>query len=316
MTFRVAPLLWLLLGAPPLLLLLVVRERRRARIARQFISERLRGVANSLRATRPWLIAAGLAACVVAAAGPYAGFTLVPITAREANRVLVIDVSNSMAAEDFGTSRLSAAKALAKQLVDAHSGRIGLVVFESSAEVVSPLTNDGEAVLALVDSLQPGEVGNAGSDIGTAVIAALRLLERDPSHAADIVVISDGEDQGRRIEEATARAKTRGASISTIMIGLEAGASIPSRRGVLRDSSGKIVTTYARPAVLAGLARDTGGRFYENPFSEGALGPLLALQKGSERETHVRVPIDRYQWPLSIGLALLLLGSLVNRGAE
>jgi hypothetical protein len=30
----------------------------------------------------------------------------------------------------------------------------------------------------------------------------------------------------------------------------------------------------------------------------------------------VEIPIDRYQWPLGAAFALLMLGSLANRGAE
>src|SRR5215211_1169872 len=134
MSFRNVTMLWLLAAVPLALVFLVLRERSRTRIARRFASERLRGVANGLRALRPWLIGLGIAAALLALAGPYAGFQLVPIVAREANRVLVIDVSNSMAAEDVGTSRLSAAKGLAIRLADAQQGRVALIVFEASAD--------------------------------------------------------------------------------------------------------------------------------------------------------------------------------------
>ena len=147
MSFRVITLLWLLALVPLVLLFLVTRERLRIRGARRFAAERLRGVSNPARALRPWLITIGLALALVALAGPYAGFTLVPIVAREANRVLVIDVSNSMAAEDVGASRLSAAKAIAKRLADAQPGRTALIVFEAEPEVVSPLTTDGRPAL-------------------------------------------------------------------------------------------------------------------------------------------------------------------------
>ena len=317
MNFRTPAFLWLLVAIPPLLVFLIARERTRMRIARRFTSERLRGTAAAGRALRPWLIALAFAAAVVAAAGPYFGYTMMPVEARDANRVLVIDVSNSMAAEDVGAPRLSAAKALAKRIVDAHSGRVALVVFEQSAEVVAPLTNDGEAVLALLETIQTGEVAAPGSDIGGAVIAAMKLVEADQSHKADIILISDGEEQGSRIAEAVARTKARNVPVATIMIGNPSGSSIPAGDGVLRNDQGEIVTTYARADVLENLARETGGRFFENPFSDRALDPLLAARPGAAtRETLVRVPVDRYQWPLALAFALLLGGSLLNRGAE
>jgi len=317
MSFRDVSLLWLLAIVPFAMLLLVVRERLRKRVARRFASEHLRGVANPARVLRPWLLTLALLAAIVALAGPYAGFTLVPIAAREANRVLVIDVSNSMAADDVGTSRLSAAKAIAKRLAEAQEGRIALIVFEAQADVVSPLTSDSAAVVALLDTLQPGEVGQPGSDIGSALLAAMRLVEADPLQKADIVLISDGEDQGARASEAIQRARSRGIAVSAVLVGSAQGSAIPTPNGPLRDSAGETVTTYARADGLQEIASSTGGRLLENPFAEHALDPLLgSARRGALRQTHARIPIDRYQWPLALAFFALLGGSLANRGAE
>ena len=317
MSFRFLPLLWLLAAVPLALAFLLARERTRTRIARRFASERLRGAGWPARALRPWVIAAGVALALLALAGPYAGYTLVPIVAREANRVLAIDVSNSMGAEDVGTSRLSGAKAIASRLAAAQEGRVALIVFEGAPDVVSPLTTDSAAVMSLIDTVVPGEIGIPGSDIGSAIIAALRLIETDTARKADIVVISDGEDQGARAAEAVRQAKARGVEVSTIMVGSGEGSTIPTRNGPLRDTSGDVVTTYARSEVLSDIASGTGGTFLQNPFAASALEPLLGTAaSATERQTQARVPIDRYQWPLALAFALLLAGSLLNRGAE
>ena len=317
MTFRTTSLLWLLSIVPFVAMLFVTRERLRTRIARRFSSERLRGVANPLRVLRPWLLTLALLAAIVALAGPYGGYRLVPIVAREANRILVIDVSNSMSATDVGTSRLSAAKAIAKRLAEAQQGRIGLIVFESDPDVISPLTTDTDAVVALIDTLQAGEVGQPGSDLGGAITAALRLIEADPTQKTDIVLISDGEEQSGRVADAIQRAKTRGVAVSTVLVGTSEGSSIPTAQGPLRDSSGDIVTTYARSEVLRDIASSTGGTLLENPFADHALDPLIgSAREGTLRETQARIPIDRYQWPLALAFFALLGGSFVNRGAE
>src|SRR5256885_5486336 len=133
MTFRTTELLWLLAIVPFALAFFVVRERERRRNARRFVSERLRGVANAVRPARPWLLALAIGAAIVALAGPRAGYRTMPIAERESNRVIAIDVSNSMAAEDVGTSRIAAAKAIAARLAASQAGRIGLVVFEAGA---------------------------------------------------------------------------------------------------------------------------------------------------------------------------------------
>jgi Ca-activated chloride channel family protein len=337
-------MLWLLAIVPFALAFFIARERMRTRIARRFVSERLRSygvrwpqpplshapaahehakavaAATALqtkRALRPWLLGIALALSILALAGPHAGFRFVPIVAREANRVLVIDVSNSMAAADVGTSRLSAAKGLAMRLANAQEGRVALVVFEAVPEVVSPLTTDTDAVAALIDTIVPGEIGEPGSDLGSAILAALRLIESDSAQKADIVVISDGEEQGVRVAEAVQRAKTRGVEISTIVVGSAQGSTIPTGSGPLRDESGNVVTTVARADVMSEVARDTGGTLLENPFAARALDPLLRnARSGTQRETQARVPIDRYQWPLALALVALFGGSLLQRGAE
>ena len=317
MTFRSPQLLWLLAAIPLLLTFFVVQERSRLATARRFVKERLRGGRPAVRLLRPWLLAIALLLAALALAGPFSGYTLVPIVARESNRVLLIDVSNSMAAEDVGTSRLTAAKGLAMRLAEAQQGRVALVVFEATPQVVSPLTTDGDAVASLIDTLVPGEVGTPGSDLGSAILAAMKLVESDPSQKADLVVLSDGEDQGSRVAEAAARAKARGIAISTIVIGSASGATIPTPNGPLQSSNGEVVTTYAQSEAMQSVASATGGTMLTNPFGARSLDRLLSEgAAATERETHARVPIDRYQWPLAGAFVLLMLASLAHRGAE
>lgn len=316
MSFRSVPALWLAALLPLALWFLLARERVRLSAARRFASERLRGVTSPARGLRPWLLALALTAALAALAGPSFGYRLVPVDVRESNRILVIDVSNSMGAADVGTSRLAAARALAARLIVQQHGRVGAVIFEGVAEIVSPLTTDADAVAALVDTLQPGETGEPGSDLGGAVLAALRLLESDPGRSGDIVLISDGEDQKARVGEAVAAAKNRGVSVSTIRVGTSSGGTIPTGDGPLRDEQGEIVTTRSSAEALQELAAGTGGRALDNPFGEKALDPLLTAARGSAESREIRVPIDRYQWPLSIALFLFLGASLLHRGAE
>jgi Ca-activated chloride channel family protein len=317
LSFRDASALVLLAAIPFALLFLALRERTRDATARRIVSERLRGGGNPLRVLRPWFLAAGLLFAVVALAGPWAGFVTVPVAGREANRIVVIDVSNSMAAQDVAPSRLGAAKALASRLLAAHPGRTGLVIFEARPDVIAPLTNDTDAVIALLGSVAAGDVGEPGSDIGSAVLGALRLLESESPASGDVVVISDGEDQGSRLREALARAKEKNVRIHTILVGRADGATIPGPDGPLRDESGRVVTTSASGESLEALASSTGGRFLDNPFTEGALEPLVAASaRGILQPRQVRIPIDRYQWPLALAFVALTLGSIANRGAE
>jgi Ca-activated chloride channel family protein len=318
MTFAEPRWLWLLALLPLLQFLLLASERARRSIARRFVSERLRGVSLPARVLRPWLLGAALAAVILALAGPRYGVISVPVETREANRVIVLDVSNSMAAEDVGTSRIDAAKAIGSRLIEGFPGRVGLVIFESRAEVVSPLTTDGEAVDALLATIQPGEIGDPGSDVAEGLSAAMRLLEADPGQRGDIVVLSDGEDQGGHAAQAIAKLRGRGVTVHAVVIGSGVGATIPAPdEDMLHDDAGNVVRTYAQTEVLGKIAAATGGTLSVNPFAAHALDALATpLAAGAARKTTVEVPVERYQWPLGAAFFLLMLGSAVNRGAE
>ena len=317
-TFRSMPLLALTVLAPLAFVFLLAREHHRVRLARRFVAERLRGIANPARALRPYLAALALLGAIAALAGPRAGFTIIPVEERDTNRVLAIDVSLSMAATDAGASRLDAAKAIAKRIIAAQTGRVGLIVFETRPEVVSPLTTDDDAVQSLLDSIQPGELSEPGTDLGAALTAAQKLIESDPAQKGDIVVISDGEDQGYHTDEVLTRLAARGIAVSTITIGSTSGSTIPrgENGGDLRDDNGEVVYTYAHPETLQRVAKLTGGRAYVNPFGARDLDTLAAPPASVARQKNVKVPIERYQWPLAFACMALLCGSFANRGAE
>lgn len=317
LTFRSLPLLALALLVPVALIFLIARQRHRIRLARRLVSESLRGIANPARVLRPYLVTLALLAAVVALAGPRAGYKTVPIEESTSNRVIAIDVSESMGARDVGASRLEAAKAIAKRIVEGDNGRIGLVVFESQAEVMCPLTSDDEAVEELIDSIQTGEVGEPGTDLGAAISKAALLVDIAPTQRGDIVVISDGEDQGSTLDSALRNARRRGITISTVLVGTSNGSTIPrADGGELRDDNGQIIDTYAHPETLERVAASTGGRFYENPFGAHDLDWLVAAPSAQGGRKNVKMPIERFQWPLALAAVALLCGSFANRGGE
>lgn len=318
MSFREPLLLWLLVAVPFALAFLASREKRRQQIARRLVSERVRGLSNGIRPLRPPLLAAGLALAIVALAGPRFGSTVVPVEERQSNRILVMDVSDSMLAEDVGLSRWSAAKSIARRLIRAQPGRMALVIFESSPQTVSPFTTDGEAVISLLDSIEPGETDDPGSDLGAALTAAEKLAEADAGQKTDIVLISDGEDQGSHLEAALTRARNDGIPVHTVVLGSEQGANIPIQGGPLRDESGQIVVTSSHPETMRHIASATGGEAVLNPASPASLAALGAgpTAGGAAKVNWLHIPIERFQWPLAGAIAFLLLGSIAHRGAE
>lgn len=318
LTFRDTRFLWLLALAPAVVVWLLWREQVRVDAARRLVSERLRGSENTVRFVRPWLLALALVAGTIALAGPQYGWRTMPVNVAESNRYFVLDVSSSMDARDTGASRLDLGRSLLQQLIAGESGRVGLVIFEKDASIVSPLTTDTSAVVSLLETVRSGETDSPGSDIGNAVLAALRNSDTATGEAIDIVLVSDGEDQGKGISTAVAESKRRGVRVHTVLLGTKEGATIPSEFGPLQDENGREIVTKASGDTLRQLSAATGGRFVENPLSSHAISSMQETLRGAaatRAERELRVPLERFEWPLGAALAALLLAALVNRGA-
>jgi len=320
-TFRDAQLLWMLALSPFALLFLWWREKLRRNLSERFASARLRGTFNSLRPVRPFLILVAFTLAVASLAGPRIGYELVPAPQNQNNRIVAIDVSESMAAEDVGTSRLLVAKAVASRLIAAHGGRVGLIAFEGKAQIIAPLTNDHQAVQLLLASVQAGELGEPGSDLGDAIVQGVKLTDRVPNQSSELILISDGEDQGRGATQALPGALQRHLRISTITIGSTAGGRIPlrDRAGFLKDEAGNEVVTSARTEIMKEIAVRSGGVALVNPFAEAAIRALAA--DGVERSSRdsadmIRLPREQFQWPLAASFLFFLCASVANRGAE
>ena len=199
------------------------------------------------------------------------------------------------------------------------AGHIGYLVFEATAETVSPLTEDHAAVATLIDSLDTGELPEAGSDFSKAIDEAIELAKSVGDRAVDVVILSDGEHRGRRWEDSLGVARARGLRVSAVVVGSSEGAPIPLEHGDdhLEDTSGEMIVTRASDEPLRTIASECGGRFWSNPSepitADALMGTETAKGPGGRVE---RIPVERYQWPLGAALVLFLGAMLVNRGAE
>ena len=148
------------------------------------------------------------------------------VSNHEAVVVLAVDTSLSMQATDVAPSRLAAAQQAAQAFLEnvPKGVRVGLVSFNSGAQLLVPPTDQTAVVSRAIDNLQLGE----GTAIGEAVFTSLdaiaealqvdgkdspkATLEPDEKKPGVILLMSDGETTvGRSNDEAAAAASTQGA---------------------------------------------------------------------------------------------------------
>ena len=91
--------------------------------------------------------------------------------------------------------------------------------------------------------------------------------------------------------------------------------------GFVKDDTGQVVKSKLDEKRLKEIAETTGGfyihledgpRTMKQLFDDG----VAKMQSGEIDERLSRQPIERYQWPLGLAFFALMLGSIVNRGAE
>ena len=195
--------------------------------------------------------------------------------------VFVIDVSRSMLAQDLKPSRLERAKLMVGDVLDSAEGdRVGIVAFAGTPVVRCPMTTDYSFARMSLEAISPDSVGRGGTAIGDAVRSALALVrvgQESQSLAADIYLLTDGEDHETRPIEAAQEAAKLGVRLVTIGLGSDVGAPVPaeqpqtslSTRGQpARDGymqfEGERVQSQMNPAVLRSMAEaTTGGVFLD-----------------------------------------------------
>src|SRR5947209_17728046 len=156
------------------------------------------------------LFIAGLAGLLLSMARPQAS---IRIPKGQTSVMLAVDVSGSMAATDVQPTRIEAAIAAGRTLIDKlpSNAQVGLVIFNSQAEVIAPLTADKGSVKDALGTLAPG----GGTAIGEAIQVAVAQLANivDPNSAksqnyAMVVLLTDGSSNTRS-EEHTSELQSR-----------------------------------------------------------------------------------------------------------
>ena len=221
-----------------------------------------------------WLSGILLALTAIALAGP--SWQRLPDTSfsSRAARVLVLDLSVSMLAEDLKPNRLTQARfRLSDMLEDTREGQMGLVAYAGDAYVVSPLTSDMNTISNMLPALQPDIIPVAGSRADRALELAAELLERASVNSGEILLISDSADAGD--VETAAELERRGILTSVLAVGTRAGAPIPSGSGFVSTADGSVVIARLEEEALSRLARAGSGRYSTLEAGMNVVSPWL-----------------------------------------
>lgn len=262
----------------------------------------------------PWLFGFGLACLIVAAARPQRGLEESRIRHDAIDIMLVVDVSPSMAAEDFSTAtqrinRLDAAKTVIESFVARRpDDRIGAVIFSRRPFTLAPLTIDHGFFLDRMGSTEVGSLGDA-TGIGTALAAAVKRIEKSEARSRVVILLTDGMNNVGSItpEQAAEAAKALGIRVYTIGAGTRGTAPMPV------NFFGKVI--YQRVPVeidenlLTHIAKVTGGEYFRATDMK-SLERVYRQIDQMERTEIESLHYTRYEERFAgwLMMALLLLG--------
>lgn len=322
----------LLLGLlVPVLLLLMAYSAARARRSLLLITGITPNQPQTSRkrqAVRIVLTAAGVTSLIIAIARPQSDPIEETVSVRGRDIVFLVDVSRSMLSRDVVPSRLGRTKIWINDLVNTLKGdRVALVAFAGVPVVKCPLTLDQNFFRMELDELSPASVPRGGTLIGDAIRKTMSaVFEPNPGRFRDIVLITDGEDQGSFPAEAAKAAAELGVRIIAIGIGSELeGAQVPAegKDGYLVHE-GSAVRSKMDGTTLAAIAQaassvpgnGAGGVFLNVGTGTMDLDKVYhdLIASAEQRETESKASVtykELFPMFLAAALALLTLDSLL-----
>jgi len=249
---------------------------------------------------------------VLAAARPQLGSKLREQTSEGIEMMLVVDVSNSMLAEDFEPNRLERTKYAIGKLFDGlRQDRVGMIVFAGDAAVQLPITSDYRMARAFARKIAPSLVSVQGTDIGRALsLALLSFSEKtEQSHSRVIILITDGEGHDNGAVEVARRAAEQGVRIFTIGIGTPEGAPIRIGGQFILDENGQMVVSKLGEPLLEQIAQLTSGIYVRSSNQSIGLDEVIRSINEMQKTELSTVRFEEYneQYQYFLGLALLLL---------
>jgi Ca-activated chloride channel family protein len=293
-------------------------SRMRKRQWEAFVAPRLRGALLKRGSSLPrWLalffLLTACTALIIALARPQGDAGVKTEKTLGRNVLIALDLSRSMRVTDVQPDRLSQAKIVIYELLEAMPNeRIGLIGFAGNPYLYAPLTIDHSAVRETVEQIDETWAPKGGSDLAAAVHLATETLKKTGQKNNALVILSDGEKHEGDLDAMITEAEKAGVYILAVGVGTEDGGFVPNSvfpNGRMIDRKGRAVVSRLQADVLRKLAAETKGRFalagsVDIPeMVKSVVKDLDAFEmNGRDR----RVSIEFYQWMMLPAILFLI----------
>lgn len=231
--------------------------------------------------------------------------------------IIAVDASNSMYAsstsDEKGSDRMRTSKLILEKLINRlDNDRVGLIVYAADAYTLIPVTNDYVSAKMFLNSIDPSQVDNQGTDIGAAIRMAQSSFSEDKNIGKAIILITDAEELENLdgVLSAARSAASDGIQIDVVGVGSSVAVPIPLKNGTYMTDpmTGERVMTSLNEDLAAGIA-EAGKGIYVNASNRDALNELdkqLDTLKKASLESSIAAVHDEL-FPIFAVFALVLL---------
>lgn len=300
-------------------LVLKFRAKRLRRFGDQALVEKLM---PSYSKAKVWLrlslFAIAFMFFILGISRPQMGAILKEHKTRGAEVMVVLDVSNSMLAQDYSPNRLERAKLAISRMVDKlRDDRVGLIVFAGNSFVQLPITTDYVSAKMFLSSISTESVPIQGTAMGEAISTALRSFSAQSDKSRAIIVITDGENHEDDPVAAARQAAELGVRVFTIGVGSPQGTMIPMGDGqYLEDRDGNPVVTRLDDKVLQEVAEAGKGLYVHAGNREFGLDPVIEEISRMDDEEYNSIVFEEYDelymYFLAVAFFFLVLEMLIG----
>ncbi len=277
-----------------------------------------RSKAGSILPRLRWL---ALALLIVGMARPQIGEGQAKVSASGIDIVVALDLSGSMASEDFEwhgdrVNRLEIAKTVLQQFVEKRvNDRIGLVAFAGRAYIAAPLTLDHEFLMQNLERLNLGMIEDRTA-IGSAISAALNRLRDVASKSKIIILMTDGQNNAGQVPPLTAAemAQSLGVKVYTIGVGTRGLAPFPQMDAFNRKVYVNVKVDIDED-TLRQIAQKTGGKYFRADNSDTLRNVYTEIDRLEKTEAVVKKYQsyrDVFDFAVVPGLFLLLMEVILS----
>ncbi len=269
-----------------------------------------------------WVIFSMAIFClVVALMGPQLNNGKQKVEGSNNTTIFCLDLSNSMNAKDASPTRLERSKLFLKNIVNTLDNQnVGLVVFAGKALIATPATMDKEALIMQASAMQTNTIPYQGTNISSALKAALNSFDNKLAGKKSIVLISDGENHEEALDAVLEILEEQKIQLATVAVGTNEGALVTDENTApVMDDDGKQVLSKSNITLLEEIATKANGLFISINSLTNAENSLIKFLNTnlstSGNFTNIQNYKQYYQWLLLPAILLLIIYFLKTKKA-